>query len=147
MDKVKIDNFTLANPNMHFPYWREISISESIKIKKTIISKLNLPSIITDLDLIKYIDMKGISKGLLDLDDYESIRRTLIHNLPPTDNPLVYINWYRMDKIDQMYLKEVITNFDDIWYPSADDIDIIDISISWIFSISHFGEIKLIELP
>ncbi|EKO31739.1 hypothetical protein LEP1GSC179_0008 [Leptospira santarosai str. MOR084] len=45
-----------------------------------------------------------------------------------------------------MYLIDLINNFDDIWYPSVDDIDIIDMSISWILSVSHFGEIKLIDL-
>ena len=32
--------------------------------------------------------------------------------------------------------------FSDIWYPSTDDIDVFDSSVSWILSVNHEGEIR-----
>ncbi|ASV12356.1 hypothetical protein [Leptospira santarosai] len=146
MEKIKIENFIATYPYKAFPYWEALSIQECAKIKKEIILKLSLPSNVTDLNFIKSIEKKGVFKAILDLDHSENIKTTLVNNLPSTKNELIYINWYRMDRIDQMYLIDLINNFDDIWYPSVDDIDIIDMSISWILSVSHFGEIKLIDL-
>ncbi|MBE0302022.1 hypothetical protein [Leptospira interrogans] len=146
MEEIKIENFIATYPYKVFPYWKALSIQECVKIKKEIILKLNLPSNVTDLNLIKLIEKKGVFKDTLDLDHSENIKITLANNLPSTKNKLIYINWYRMDRIDQMYLIDLINNFDDIWYPSVDDIDIIDMSVSWILSTSHFGEIKLTDL-
>ncbi|MFQ3858021.1 hypothetical protein ACLK29_19215 [Leptospira kirschneri] len=148
MDKIKIDNFILENKNIEFPFWRELSNEECVTIKMEIIKKLSLPSSISDLNLMKTIKQLGKVKTWLDVDsnNFENERIILINNLPLTNNPLIYINWYRIDIIDQMYLKDFINYYEYIWYPSAEDIDIIDSNISWVFSISHTGAIQLVEL-
>ncbi|UOG32768.1 hypothetical protein [Leptospira noguchii] len=148
MDKIKIDNFILENKNIEFPFWRALSNTECSNIKKEIIKKLRLPSSVSGLDLMKTINQRGKLKTWLDVDanSFENERIVLINNLPLTNNPLIYINWYRMDHIDQMHLKDFINYYEYIWYPSAEDIHIIDSNISWIFSISHSGAIQLVEL-
>lgn len=148
MDKIKIDNFVLEKKNIEFPFWRELTNNECANIKKELIKKLRLPPLISDLNLMKTINHLGKFKTCLNVDtnSFENERIILMNNLPLTDNPLIYLNWYRMNRIDQMYLRDFINYYEYIWYPSAEDIDIIDSNISWIFSISHSGAIQLVEL-
>ncbi|XDD49565.1 hypothetical protein AB3N59_14330 [Leptospira sp. WS92.C1] len=146
MEQIKIENYIKDNPNKSFPYWSELDSEACGKIRNTIIRKLQLISDISDIDLMKTIEKRGAFKGFIDIDNIENTKKVLLTSLPTTDNELIYINWYRINKIDQMYLQDLIDNFDDIWYPSVDDIDVINTTISWIFSISHFGGIKIIQL-
>jgi len=53
----------------------------------------------------------------------------------------VFIDWYWYDEIDEMRAADVIACFDDIWYPSSDDIDVFDQSMDWVVSITHHGEV------
>ena len=39
---------------------------------------------------------------------------------------LVWANWQGFDTVDTIYFKSLSDYFDDIWYPAADDIFIID---------------------
>lgn len=56
---------------------------------------------------------------------------------------LVYINWHRFDDIDRMRIVDLKLRFTDIWYPSADDIEVFDDAFSWILSITHDGSVRL----
>jgi hypothetical protein len=57
----------------------------------------------------------------------------------------VFINWYRFDQMDSISFDDLAKYFDDIWYPSADDIDIVDSSLEWILQIDHDGYIKVLK--
>ena len=36
--------------------------------------------------------------------------------------------------------------FDDIWYPDSDDIDIFDQTLSWILTVLHNGDVKILQI-
>ncbi len=58
----------------------------------------------------------------------------------------VYINWYRYDEIDEMKLCNFSKYFGDIWYSSADDIDIFDEAFTWMVSIRHDGVVSEVDI-
>ncbi|SEH89712.1 hypothetical protein SAMN02927937_02007 [Paenimyroides aquimaris] len=51
----------------------------------------------------------------------------------------IYINWYKFDDIDCLYYNDLILYFEDLWFPSSDDIEIFDNTFNWILSIRHDG--------
>ena len=59
--------------------------------------------------------------------------------------PLVYVNWLRFDDIDCLAFSDLARYFDDIWYPSADYIDIFDSSMSWVLSVDYLGFVRFVR--
>jgi hypothetical protein len=55
----------------------------------------------------------------------------------------IYLNWYRFDRIDEMYVMDVAQYFSDLWYPGADDIDVFDFDLNWIISVTHYGDLTV----
>lgn len=53
----------------------------------------------------------------------------------------VYITWDSFNDIDVMPFDDFCKYFDDIWYPSVDDVGVFDDSFSWFIIITHYGEI------
>ena len=53
-----------------------------------------------------------------------------------------YINWHNFENIDRLETKALAKYFDDVWYPSSDDIDVWDDSYDWIVSVHHSGGIR-----
>jgi hypothetical protein len=52
-----------------------------------------------------------------------------------------FLNWYRFDKVDELKFDDLCEVFDDLWYPSSDDLDILNPNINWVVSIEHFGQL------
>jgi len=51
----------------------------------------------------------------------------------------VYINDHKFEHLDVMLFSNFSKYFTDIWYPSADDIEIFDSSLNYIVAIRHYG--------
>ena len=51
----------------------------------------------------------------------------------------IYLNWNKFDDVDEMKTKFFIESFEHIWYPSSDDLDLIDTKMRWLLSVDHSG--------
>lgn len=143
MHDIKIQNFYREYPSRKFPDFKTISLAAAEKIKRTIASKLSLPQNVSPLDLVKELEER--STVMLDenagLDGF-NLRSALSNNgIFPKE--AVFINWYRFDEIDEIGLADLSLYFDDIWYPSADYIDVFDDSFTWMLSIGYSGEVLI----
>lgn len=58
----------------------------------------------------------------------------------------VLIDWSSQSNIDRLKWDDFTERFHDIWYPSSEDIDVFDESLSWIMSVSHDGVLCLVKL-
>ena len=58
---------------------------------------------------------------------------------------VVYLNWYHFDDVDEMSTRDLSLHFSDIWYPSADDLEVIDPRTQWVMSIHHAGMITVLD--
>lgn len=144
MDEIKIINFKKTHPDASFPLYRELPVHECTAITDSISRKYDISASIS-LEFVKMlnkrqkdVESENAESSTFDLRDV--FKKLLIQ---PSDK--VYINWYRFDQIDSMSFTDLTNYFDDIWYPSADDIDIFDLSFDWILSIDHAGYIKLLK--
>ncbi|MDB6092786.1 MAG: hypothetical protein JWM32_348 [Verrucomicrobia bacterium] len=67
----------------------------------------------------------------------------LSFKLPTSDK--LYVNWYQYDDIDEFDALDVIGRLSDIWYPVAEDLEIMDITSRWIVTIEHDGVVVLLR--
>ena len=55
------------------------------------------------------------------------------------------LNWYRLDDMDEMLTRDAVVNFSDIWYPAADDLELIDSRLQWVLSVHHSGTVMVLN--
>lgn len=146
MDQIKIDNFIRENPGREFPYNTRADDIECANIRRVLSKKLHLDSKDDRLLLVNKVDeLADIIDNLSSCDKDFNLEKVLT-SLKINCQDDVYINWYRYDDIDIMRLIGLVKHFDDVWYPDKDDVDIFDGSLSWVLSINHHGQVKLLRL-
>lgn len=144
MEKFKIEHFIKDNPGVGFPHYRELSSSQCHEIVDTFAEKYN----IKPNDSLELVNVLTVRRTIVEAVNAEDISFDLYYvfkqvQIAPLD--MIFINWYRYDRIDTMLFSDLAKYFDDIWYPSADDIDIFDSSLGWILSIEHEGHVWLLR--
>jgi hypothetical protein len=90
-----------------------VSMVEDLNSKQTFIENVDTMNGFKVIDALKAINIKPLSK--------------------------IYINWYKFNDIDLLNLIDLDKYFYDIWFSGADDIDLFDESLDWIFTIRHDG--------
>jgi len=146
MEQIKIENYLHENPGSTFPKFVTLDREQCANIRAVLSKKLGLGDSINNIDLTNEVARSGaVCEGVeCDADGF---------NMGETFNSLkivwpefVYINWYRFDEIDRMKFVDLAQHFDEIWYPSTDDIEIFDEIFSWVLSITHFGQLRCLRL-
>lgn len=139
MEEFKIDLFK-KEYNVTFPAFVHLTEITCANLVERISSKyfLSSDSLVDELNLKQFF-----LKDKYVEDDF-SLIDTLNH-LSINSLSKIYINWHRFNDIDQFNLIDLDKYFHDIWFPSADDIDLFDDSLDWIVSIRHDGCISYIK--
>ena len=143
MDTFKIEHFERDNPGVKFPCFKKLTDEETICIRNQLIKKLGLPENLSDLKFISSIHKLLIKYDGENVKSQDFNISNLMNKFRITPPDKVYINWYRFDEIDQMEFVDVARYFGDIWYPTSDDIELFDDSLTWILSVSHDGFISI----
>lgn len=146
MDKFKVDNFYKTHHGVSFPKYISLSEAETRHVRSLLSGKLDIDNQLDGLLLVQRIDSL---QYLYDEGDPEAEGFSLIEVFSHIGFEIpkeVFINWYRFDQIDTMSFNDLDNYFDDFWYPGSDDIDIFDASLTWIFSVTHNGCIKVLKL-
>lgn len=144
MDRVKIDNFVRENPDLEFPSITPLGAVETEKIRQMLASRLEIEDP-TGLALVNCVDSLGRPVVGVAADQHGFSVLEVLASLGLSFSEYVYINWYRYDQIDAVRLQDLDKHFSDFWYPSVDDMDLFDTSLKWILSVSHFGQLKLLQ--
>ena len=144
MEKFKIEHFIKDNPGVGFPHYRELPSSQCHEIVDTIAEKYNIKA----NDSLELVNVLAARRTVIEAVNAEDISFDLCYvfkqvQVAPLD--MIFINWYRYDRIDTMLFSDLVKYFNDIWYPSADDIDIFDSPLDWILSIDHEGYVWLLR--
>lgn len=147
LDKVAMENFKVTqfeecHPGTPFPRYRTLSSEECQDLRARLSSRFEF-SAHTPLELLQLLASTAEVEGNknADSDDFEIGDVFLAHGIIP--RPVVYLNWYRLDKIDEMTSENFFRYFGDIWYPGADDIEVFDGDCSWIVFVRHDGAISI----
>ena len=146
VESFKIDHFVRCNDGTSFPDYESLTSRECKEIRSALEAKLGLPPDSAGVVLVSRLaDAEESCPGVNAEDDLFDLHEfvTSIDINPVGD---VLINWYRFDKIDRMMFADLAEFFDDIWYPSSDDIDIFDSTLQWVLSVSHSGHVRYVKL-
>jgi hypothetical protein len=142
MEQFKILNFEKENPCDKFPRVTTLKGIEAEKVKQQFLSNVNYKEV--SKLLLEYLSAKSTVLHNVNAEDVDFNMVSIVERLGITPLEKIYINWGKFEEIDQMSFIEFSAHFDDIWYPSADDIDLFDNSFSWIVSITHYGAVKYV---
>lgn len=146
MNHTKRKNFESAHPGVRVPDCYTLSPSESDEIRRRLRERLQIPESSDGLAILqKLVERASLHTKANALDDSFNLSDVMA-SLGVQPKVQVYVNWYRFDAIDRMAYDDVVQYFDDIWYPSSDDIEVFDSSLSWVLSVSHDGAVGFVKL-
>lgn len=144
MESFKIEHFHRDKPGRLFPWFEPAPAVETQAIRAALARKAGLPSETEALTLTRRLDALGtVVEGLDAETEGFDLAATFFALAIRPQGGVVYVNWHRYDVVDRMKFTDLASHLDDVWYPSSDDIDIFDATLSWIVSIAHEGTIKV----
>lgn len=140
MEDFKIELYE-EETKQKFPWFQKLTNEQCTTLRRKLFEAVGCENNSNDIKNLEFIDT--IQRNIPEFNAEENFNLTgLFQFLELVTTEKVFINWYRFDDIDEFYTKDVATYFEDIWFPSADDIDIFDNTFSWIVSIRHDGNVK-----
>lgn len=123
-----------------FPEYKTLTNTECKVLLNRLSHKYNLEREDIEMELASEHSFYDKANGE---DNFKLISTLNDLNIQPMKK--VFINWYKFDKIDELFIDDLDRYFDDIWFLSADDIYLFDDTLNWIFSIRHDGCINFIK--
>lgn len=145
MQDFKRKHFEAVHPGVPFPPIEALSQIEARTLRARLAGRLG--SAADDgLTLVQQLAARSVlvQGATADSDRFRLLQTLWRLRIRP--QPALYINWYRFDEIDRVGAEDLARHFADIWYPSSDDIDILDDTCDWILSIGHSGDIRVARL-
>lgn len=140
VDTIKIENFGRANPGRTFPLFRSLGQQEVAQLRELLARRFEIsPDDLLGLTRrvvgqAKVLAAQNASESNFDL-------AVLLESMGVQLESEVLLNWYRFDDVDAMKAQDVADHFGDLWYPGADDLELLDTSGSWLISVAHDGTI------
>jgi len=147
VEHFKIAEFEREHGQGTFPRFRSLSPPETTALATSLLQVLALPVDAGPLELLSVIRSRSLPIDAVNADDENFCLGDLLRKLNYPESELVYLNWYQYDEIDECRTEDVVRLFHDIWYPSADDLELIDSQLKWILSIEHHGMVRGLRLP
>lgn len=143
MEQFKIDHFKNEYPQKEFPRFQSLDNENLEIVRMNVANAFKMPPHLGSLEFAKQIDSKMEHiEGKNAANESFNLQAILSEkNITPLTN--VYINWYRFDNVDLISFEALSEYFSNIWYPSADDIEIFDESMDWFLAIRHDGAVSL----
>ena len=146
MDPHKITNFEAAHPGESFPAHRSLSEPECERLRAALAQTLGATDIRDGLALVRRLHECASTRLGTGPEDGPLDVRSLVESAGFGCASTVLLNWSRFDDIDEMALSDLSDRFDDIWYPSSDDIEVLDASLTWALAVDHGGYVTLLDL-
>ena len=133
MEDFKIELFE-KEYNKKFIEFKNLKIHQCVDIKNS------LNKIFTNNQNIEN-NLKLNLKRFDYIDNIDNIS-DVFNRLNIVSDNKIYINWGNFDDIDYLSYNDLLNYFDDLWFPSSDDIEVFDKTFNWILSIRHDGYIS-----
>ena len=145
MDEIKTKNFEALYPGKPLPKFRHLSQAECQMLLTTLAAKVGLLSEASGLETLQALEKRSEDIPGVRPTDEGFVLSSLFTQLQ-LEPSTVYINWSRFEDIDEMPASELSAAFNDLWYPSSDDIEIFDREQKWVLMIRHFDVAQFVRL-
>jgi hypothetical protein len=146
MQAFKITDFHREHPNEPFPGYSTLDPGACERLRSQVAAHLGLPTTTGSLTLVQRLfTMSRVLAGAdAQADEFDLTAALGAVHVVPQEH--VYIDWHRFDAIDRMAFADLARCFDDIWYPSSDDITLFDDTFSWVVFVHHEGTLRWVLL-
>lgn len=144
MHEFKLEHFRRDHPGESFPEFQHLTEAECAALTSEVIKRFRLSELRMPSQLVPALwDSARVLEGVdAEETSFSVIRALTAAGAMPTDR--VCINWLRdWDTIDRFRLADLDRFFEDIWYPSSDDLEVIAETLDWILLIDHEGVVCL----
>ena len=141
MQQFKIDNFLEQRPGEAFPKFESLTATQAGNVWQSWARVASQPS--DSSQLIPWIEKRATPLLGVNIEGDEIPLSELFSMLgvEPANN--LYVHWDGPLEIDRFTKADLEDRFYDIWYPSADDIEIFDDTFEWMVFVRHFGGVQL----
>ena len=147
MDEFKQRNFLQANPGEQRIGIEPLPARIAWQLRAEIASRLKVSPEDNGLAIVAAIRDRGVRVAGYNAESDAFDLYATITSLDLRCSVILFVNWYRFDALDVVAASELSRRFSDIWYPSADDIEVFDSSCDWLLSIIHTGDVLLTRTP
>jgi hypothetical protein len=140
MQLFKIDNFKRSHSREAFPVFHHLS-DEEISVIRSRLKKSFGSETDSGKSLLMTIHSRAVSipqHNALD-DDFNLANAIADAGIEPASD--VFISWDSLHDIDRFQFNDCVRYFDDLWYPSSDDIELFDETGHWVMLVAHDGYI------
>ena len=107
-------------------------------------AKLKVSASSTGLDVLQALERAA--RAVANVRPSDEIRPVALLRELRSDTTSVYIDWGRFNDIDEMNADDFNSVFHDLWYPSSDDIEVFDKTLSWVLLVRHFDVVQTVKL-
>jgi len=146
MELFKITHFERDHGPGTFVRFRHLATEESLAVARRIWSSLKLQGEADAQELVTAI--WKAAKPVYEIGDAEEnfCLDDLLRRLGFSTTGSVFLDWHRFKDVDEVQTEDFCRQFSDVWYPSSDDLGIVDSELRWILTVSHYGLISAIRL-
>jgi len=125
----------------------DVSGDEPVPLVERLKQKLNMPVIATGRAVLtKLLETATFCGHDVNAEKDDFRLRQVLESLGLSLGNYVYLNLMHFDDVDKVELDFLSKYFDDFWYPSSDDLDIIDQDLRWYVCVDHHGFIQFADL-
>jgi len=142
MQSFKIDNFVRENPGVPPPRFHSLTDSEGSALVERLLANVGPPQGTTQ-EVMRWLSEQATPLTEVDLDQYEVALPELLRRAGIKPCPVLYVQWSALRDIDRFESEELARHFYDVWYPSADDIEIFDDTLAWLMFVRHYGGVAV----
>ena len=146
MEAFKVENFEREHGKNSFPAYWQMKGQALHEMQRRLSSALSIDEAFSRQEICQALETKSQLVEGVNAEDNSFDLRSLLDQFGIVMSDEVCINWYHFEALDVMRASDFVRHFSDIWYPSSDDIDIFDQSVSWVLSISHYGSVKMARI-
>jgi hypothetical protein len=142
MQSFKIENFVRENPGVSPPRFQSLTDSEASTLVERLLTSAGQPKG-TRREIMQCLSEQATPLTDVNLDEDEVALHELFSRTGIKFGPVVYVQWGPLREIDRFETEELARYFYDVWYPSADDIEMFDDTTAWVIFVRHYGGVEV----
>ena len=124
------------------PRYVTLTDTEGTEVIEKLLLRAGCPSG-TPLEIIQMLFEQSKSIEGLKLKEVNAPLEELFYKAGIVAGLSLYVEWGSLCDIDRFQTDDLKDHFYDVWYPSSDDIEIFDETLSWIMFVRHYGRVEI----
>jgi hypothetical protein len=138
----KTVNFLRENPGSLPPQFVPLAEGEAREVVDRLLSRAGRPEGRPEA-VLGHLLQHSIPLADVNLDQQEIDLREIFNKCGIVPGSCTYVEWGPLREIDRFQTEDLIKHFYDVWYPSANDIELFDDAFDWMVFVRHYGGVQV----